>query len=86
MNHRPAQLRSGLLQLVDCALVGKLPGDIARDLHDLAFRIAVHGTMLSPSCLNRVRYSRESGVFQPKCQMALWGCVGGGVFTLLNST
>jgi hypothetical protein len=25
--------------------------------------------------LKRARYARESGVFQPKCQIALCGCV-----------
>src|SRR5712672_842978 len=43
------------------------------------------GTTSSFIVWKRSRYARESGVFQPKCQIALCGCVGGGVLTLVNS-
>src|SRR5262245_41339533 len=43
------------------------------------------GTTSSFIAWKRSRYVRESGVFQPKCQIALCGWVGGGVATFVNN-
>jgi hypothetical protein len=69
-------------QLLDPGRRREVRQRIARDLDDGVFWI---GTTSSFIAWNRSRYARESGVFQPKCQMALCGCVGGGVFTFVKS-
>src|SRR5215831_13061251 len=67
------------------AVVGKF-GSASLEISMIEFSGSANiGTTSSFIAWNRSRYARESGVFQPKCQMALCGCVGGGVATLVNS-
>src|SRR5215470_20311261 len=74
-----------LLSSLILAVVGKF-GRASLEISITVFSGSAYiGTTSSFIAWNRSRYARESGVFHPKCQMALCGPVGGGVFTFANT-